>query len=76
MAANDVEPQIQKAINAGVAAEVRFAFRTGFEKAFVGFSRKHPQGMIARQQFDAGYRKILADGTVDSIRRKWTSTAK
>ena len=58
-------------MEAGVAGEVAFAFREGIEKSYVGFSKKHPRGDWARQQFDAGFKKILADGSVAAIRKKW-----
>ena len=72
---NDLVPRTQKAIDAGVAAQVRYAFRAGVEQSYVGFSRKHPRGETARAQFDSGYEKILADGTVSALRRKWTAKA-
>jgi len=62
---------LQKAIQAGVAPQVAYAFRLGQEEAYVGFSRKNPQGETARRSFNQGYRRILADGTVDALRRKW-----
>jgi len=68
---NDLVPQLQKAIQAGVAPQVAYAFRLGQEEAYVGFSRKNPQGETARRSFNQGYRRILADGTVDALRRKW-----
>jgi ABC-type amino acid transport substrate-binding protein len=68
---NDVVPQLQKAIQAGVATQVTYAFRLGGEDAYVGFSRKNPQGEAARRSFNDGYRRILADGSVDALRRKW-----
>ena len=70
---NDLVPQTQKATEAGVAGDVAFAFRSGVEKSYVGFSKKNPRGELARQQFDAGYKKILADGTIAAIRKKWLS---
>lgn len=72
---NDLMPRAQKARDAGVEAEVRYAFRGGFENGYVGFSRKHPQGETARRQFDAGYKTILADGTAETIRRRWAQKA-
>jgi len=68
---NDFQPVAQKAIDAGVASEVSYAFRAGVEQAYVGFSLKHPLGERTRQQFDAGYERIIADGTVAALKRKW-----
>ena len=70
---NDLVPQAQKAVEAGVAREVVPAFRLGFEDSYVGFSVKHRQGESARRSFNAGYGRILADGTVEALRRKWTA---
>jgi ABC-type amino acid transport substrate-binding protein len=70
---NDLVPHLQKAIQAGVEPQVVYAFRLGFEDAYVGFSRKHPQGETARRSFNAGYKRIMADGTVDLLRRKWAA---
>jgi len=69
---NDLEPQAQKVITAGVAPDIEYGFRGGSEDSYIGFSKKHPLGDAARQQFDAGYKKILADGTLDAIKKKWT----
>ena len=68
---NDFQPTAQKAIDAGVVSEVSYAFRAGVEQAYVGFSLKHPLGERTRQQFDAGYERIIADGTVAALKRKW-----
>jgi ABC-type amino acid transport substrate-binding protein len=72
---NDLVPRMQKALDAGVGSDVVYAFRGGVEKGYVGFSKKNARGESARQQFDAGYKKIIADGTVEAIRRKWTIRA-
>ena len=69
---NELVAQNQKAVEAGVGANVRYAFRLGLENAHVGFSRKHPMGASARRSFNEGYKRILADGTVDALKRKWT----
>ena len=70
---NDLLPQSQKAIEAGVAPQVVYAFRLGLEDGYLGFSRKHPQGEAARRSFNEGYKRILADGTVEALRRKWAA---
>ena len=70
---NDLVPQIQKAMQAGVAPQVVPAFRLGFEDGYMGFSLKHPQGEAARRSFNEGYLRILADGTVEALRRKWVA---
>jgi ABC-type amino acid transport substrate-binding protein len=70
---NDLVPQLQKATQAGVASDVVPAFRLGFEDGYLGFSLKHRQGQLARQSFNEGYKRILADGTVEALRRKWAA---
>ena len=70
---NDLEPLMQKALDSGVGSQVTYAFREGIEKGYVGFSKKIPGGELARQQFNDGYKKIIANGTVETIRRKWTT---
>ena len=70
---NDLVPQLQKAVQAGVASQVAYAFRLGFEDGYLGFSRKHPKGETARRSFNEGYKRILADGTVEALRRKWST---
>src|ERR1051326_3311348 len=70
---NDLVPQTQKAVQAGVALQVAYAFRLGQEDAYVGFSRKPPRGEAARRSFNEGYKRILADGTVQALRRKWAA---
>jgi ABC-type amino acid transport substrate-binding protein len=70
---NDLLPQLQKASEAGVAREVTYAFRLGFEDSYLGFSRKHPKGESARRSFNEGYKRILADGTVQALQRKWAA---
>jgi len=72
---NDLVPTMQKALDSGVGSQVTYAFRAGIEKGYVGFSKKNAGGELARQQFNDGYKKIIADGTVDTIRRKWTIRA-
>jgi len=70
---NDLVSQLQKATQAGVAPQVTYAFRLGYEDGYLGFSRKHPQGEAARRAFNEGYKRILADGTVQALRRKWAA---
>jgi ABC-type amino acid transport substrate-binding protein len=70
---NDLVPRLQKATQAGVAPQVAPAFRLGFEDGYLGFSLKHPQGEFARRSFNEGYRRIIADGTVDALRRTWVA---
>ncbi len=70
---NDLEPTMQKAFVAGVSFDVTYGFRGGLEKGYVGFSRKNPQGPWAREKYDTGYKKILADGSIDNIRKSGRS---
>src|SRR5262249_27831202 len=39
---NDLEPQAQKPLAAGVDRDVAFAFRSGIQQSYIGFSKKHP----------------------------------
>jgi ABC-type amino acid transport substrate-binding protein len=69
---SDFEKPLQRAIDAGVAGSVQFAFRSGTMKAYVGFGVKHPRGDWARQKFNKGYERIAANGTRDSIKARWS----
>jgi polar amino acid transport system substrate-binding protein len=73
---NDLAPEGQKAIDAGVGKDVRYAFRAGIERSYVGFSQKNPQGPWAKAKFDAGYRRIAANGTLAALRRRWAEREK
>ena len=57
---------------AGVDGKVRTTFQGGTLKSYIGFSKKHQQGMWALGQFNAGYRVISANGTLQRLKTKWS----
>jgi polar amino acid transport system substrate-binding protein len=68
---SDFEAQSQRARDAGVDAEISYAFRSGIMKSYVGFSLKHPKGEWARQKFNEGYRIISTNGVKNGIEKHW-----
>ena len=56
---------------AGVSDKVKTTFRAGTLNSYIGFSRKHQQGMWALDQFNQGYRAIAADGTLRRLKLQW-----
>ena len=57
---------------AGVQGKVKTTFRAGTLKSYIGFSRKHQQGMWALGQFNKGYRVITANGALQRLKTKWS----
>ena len=49
----------------------RWNRRAGTLNSYIGFSRKHQQGMWALGQFNKGYRAITADGTLRRLKTEW-----
>lgn len=56
---------------AGVNGKVKTTFRAGTLNSYIGFSKKHRQGMWALGQFNKGYREITANGTLRRLKTKW-----
>jgi ABC-type amino acid transport substrate-binding protein len=56
---------------AGVNGKVKTTFRAGRMKGYIGFSRKHQQGMWALKEFNKGYRAISANGTLRRLKTQW-----
>jgi|GEM_PF-540802 len=57
---------------AGVNGKVKKTnFRAGTLKSYIGFSKKHQQGMWALDQFNKGYGAITADGTLRKLKAQW-----
>lgn len=56
---------------AGVAGKVKTTFQSGILNSYIGFSRKNPRGLFALQQFNKGYRLIMANGTLRRIGLSW-----
>ncbi|MFI5311220.1 MAG: substrate-binding periplasmic protein [Gemmatimonadales bacterium] len=61
---------------AGVKGKVALAFHAGILPSFIGFSRKHPRGAASLAQFNAGLRKIAADGTMGRIEKAWVEKSR
>jgi len=61
---------------AGVAGQVQTTFAAGMMNSYIGFSVKHPQGRWAREQFDKGFSRIIANGTHRRIRETWLRLSK
>jgi ABC-type amino acid transport substrate-binding protein len=58
---------------AGVNGKVKKTnFRAGTLKSYIGFSRKHQQGMWALERFNKGYGAISANGTLRRLTMQWT----
>ncbi len=56
---------------AGLTGQVELAFAGGTLQSFIGFSRRHPRGLEARDQFNAGDQRIRADGTLTKLEASW-----
>lgn len=57
---------------AGVAGKVKTTFQSGLLNSYIGFSKKHPDGMWALQQFNKGYRLIVSNGTLRRVGKIWS----
>ena len=56
---------------AGVQGKVKTSFSAGVLNSYIGFSRKHPQGAWAVQQFNEGHRRIMTNGALQRVRKTW-----
>lgn len=72
---NETKPAELLLARAGVAGQVKQAFRSGVLRSFIGFSTKHPQGMKALEKFNEGHRIIVSNGARETIERKWQDLA-
>jgi polar amino acid transport system substrate-binding protein len=72
---NVMKPPEYLMAKTGTAGKVRYAFRSGTLDSFIAFSRKHQQGMWAREKFDEGFEAIKANGTLKEIEKKWIDRA-
>jgi hypothetical protein len=68
---NNMEPRGQKARLAKVEKKVGYAFNCGHQTGTIGFSLKHPEGLWAYNTYEDGYRKILMQGLIKKIGKKW-----
>jgi hypothetical protein len=51
--------------------DVRFAFRSGLMQSYIAFNLRNPQGKMARDAFEGGYRSTIFRHEKDRIRRRW-----
>jgi ABC-type amino acid transport substrate-binding protein len=56
---------------AGVEGKVRTTILAGTMNSYIGFSVKHADGRWAREQFNKGFSRIVANGTHRRIRQNW-----
>ena len=57
---------------AGVTGKVKTTFRSGRLNSYIGFSKKHPDGLLALREFNRGFRLISGNGTLRRIKQEWT----
>ncbi len=57
--------------NAQVQNTVAPLFSSSDFGSYIGFSRGHPQGELARDKFNEGYERISRDGTLKLIMTRW-----
>ena len=65
---DDVGRRLQQS---GTRDAVSLAFRGGVMKSYIAFNLKNPQGPLARDAFERGYRLISNRHQKDRIRRRW-----
>jgi ABC-type amino acid transport substrate-binding protein len=73
---NETKPLDSMIERAGVRMKVKTTVLAGELDSYLGFSRKHPRGPSARAAFDAGFRRISADGTRERITATWIGRAR
>jgi hypothetical protein len=56
---------------AGVNSTVKTTFQAGTMHSYIAFSKTHPQGRWALEQFNKGHRLISKNGTQRRIRNNW-----
>ena len=63
---------VERRLDRGEARDaVRFAFRGGLMKSYIGFNLRNRQGALARDAFERGYRLISKSHEKDRVRRRW-----
>lgn len=60
---------------AGLPDAYRSACELGALPAYVAFSRAHPQGLAARQAYDAAKLRLLRDGRLQRLQAAWRQRA-
>jgi polar amino acid transport system substrate-binding protein len=73
---NDLKPVETMIVKAGATGSIEFLFRSGVMGSFIGFSKKHPQGEVARKKFNEGFRIIRKNGRVKQIMARWDQASK
>jgi len=61
---------------AGVVGQIQTTFLAGMMNSYIGFSVKHPEDRLTREQFDKGFSRIMANGTHRRIRETWLKRSK
>jgi ABC-type amino acid transport substrate-binding protein len=68
---NDLKSPAWLIERAGVGSTVKTTFLAGRENSYIAFSKTHPQGHWALEQFNKGHRRISSDGTLRRIHDNW-----
>jgi polar amino acid transport system substrate-binding protein len=63
-------------LNESGMRDISYAFEGDTIGAYIGFSNHQPQGETARELFNRGYARIIADGTLQKITEKWRQKSK
>jgi ABC-type amino acid transport substrate-binding protein len=72
---NEMNPAELILKKAGVTGEIKWAFRSGTNRSYIGFSTKHSLGSEALRKFNLGHRIITKNGTLRTIEKKWRDSA-
>ena len=68
---NETKPAKKILKNADALTEVEMLQRVAKSNAYIGFSKKHADGMKALENFNRGYKIIQENGIEKSILKKW-----
>lgn len=68
---NRLKPVSVMLDEAGVGDQVEAAFSSGSLESYIGFSRRHARGLTSRDQFNTGFQRIRADGSLARIEQQW-----
>ena len=69
---NEIKPVADMINKAGAKGIVKFLLRSGTMGSYIGFSKKNPEGELARKKFNQGFQIIKNNGTLRRIKSKWT----
>ena len=73
---NETKPAEFLLASIAASGKLAPALRSGTLDSFLGFSRKHKQGLWALEKFNAGMKRISEDGTLKAIEAKWIDLAR